>query len=457
MPSQPPAPKPFPWSKLGFAVVILLTLTLADMRVRFTAEHTANVFFWDQWDIYNPLFDGGDWWQIFSYQHGPHRQGVGFLFTAALAHFTHWDARGDAFLVVGVTVLAALLALPLARKCGARPGLTLVTVPVIFLTLRQFESWISAANPSHGAFPILLTVLYGLACFIPRAPWRLAVLVVLTLFLVFTGFGLFAGAISPVLLALETWHAWRGKDRRHAWLAGTAFLLTVAVWLLFFHGYKSQPAAPGFHFPHERPWEYAWFSGLMLASYAGWQGHLALDVAAGLALFLVLGAVAAIHGWRLLRTGPAAAPASTVIFLLSAGTVLYCLNTAVGRVSLGWHEAPYAPRYVTLVLLGIFALFLHGETLVHRWWRHGWWLAVLVLAASSGLWLRQDDRNAVDWYAKNREKWRDAYLATGSQPKADATTSGDQGYTIYPGDLTHKLEHLRRHRLNLFKPDPSKP
>ena len=456
MPPKPASP-PFPWTKLGFALVVLFTLTLADLRGRFVAENTTNVFFWDQWDFYNPLFNGGGWWDIFNYQHGPHRQAVGFLITAALAHFTHWDARGDAFLVLGVTVLAALAALPLARKCGARDGITLVTVPVIFLTVRQFESWVSAANPSHGAFPILFTLLYGLACFIPRPPWRLAALVVLTLCLVFTGFGLFAGALSPVLLGLETWHAWRAGDRRHARLAGAACLLTLGVWLLFFHGYKSQPAVPGFHFPHERPWEYAWFSGLMMASYAGWQGHLGFDVTAGLALFLVLSGVATIHGWRVLRVGPTASPASTVIFLLSAATVLYCLNTAVGRVSLGWQEAPYAPRYVTIVLPGIFALFLHGETLSRRAWRHGWWVALLALAATSGLSLREDDRNAVQWYARNREKWRDAYLATGSQAKADAATSPDQGYTIYPGDVTARLEFLRQHQLNLFKPAPSKP
>ena len=457
MPSHPPASPAFPWSKLAVGAVVLFTLVLFDQRVRFTAGHTANIFFSDQWDIYNPLFNGEGWWKIFSYQHGPHRQGVGFLFTAALAHFTQWDARGDALLTVAVSGLAALLALPLARRCGARGGFTLVTVPVIFLTMRQFESWIGPANPSHGAVPVLLMLLYGLTWFVPRPRWRLGLLVLLTLFLVFTGFGLFAGALSPVLIGLEAWHAWRRSDRPAAVLAGAAALLCLAIWGLFFTGYQQQPAVPNFHFPHDRPLEYIYFSGLMLASYAGWQGRLALDVTGGILLFLALGAVAVVHGLRLLRASPETRPASTAIFLLSASTLLYCLNTAVGRVMLGWSAAPYAPRYVTLVVPGVFALFLHGETLTNRRWRNGWWVALLLLAGTGGLFLHQQDRKAVEWYAKNREQWREVYLATGSQQKANEATSPDQGYMIHPGDLTAKLEYLRIRRLNLFKPDPFTP
>jgi hypothetical protein len=454
MPSHPPAPQPFPWSKLALGAVVLLTLVLVDQRLRFTAQNIANVFFSDQWDIYNPLFNGEGWWKIFSYQHGPHRQGLGFVFTAGLAHLTHWDARGDALLTVGVTGLAALLALPLARKCGARTGLALATVPVIFLTLRQFEAWVGAANPSHGAFPLLLLVLYGFTWFIPRPLWRLGLQVLLTFFLVFTGFGLFAGVLSPALLALETWRAFRQDDRRLASLTGAAGLLTVAVWILFFHGYTSQPAVPNFRFPYERPWEYGCFSAIMLASYAGLQGRPGLDLAAGFVLLFLVGGVAAWHGLRLLRSAPSAQPAHAVIFTLSAFTLLYCLGTSVGRVMLGWQDAAYAPRYVTLVIPGIFALYLHGENLAARRWRNGCWAALLLLAVWSGISLSPNDRNAVEWYRRGRETWRETYLATGSQAKTDATTSSDAGYTVHPGDLTAKLEFLRQHRLNLFKPAP---
>jgi len=453
MSAPKPAARAFPWTLLGLVAVVILTLALADHRVRFAYAHTPDVLFWDQWDLYNPLFNGEAWWKTFTYQHGPHRQGLGGLLNATLARFTGWDVRGDAVLTVLATAGAALAALPLARRCGARAGITLATVPLVFLTLRQFEAWVGPANPAHGAFPILLTLLYGLTWFVRSAPARLASQVVLTFFLVFTGFGLFAGAISPVLLALETWYA--RADRRRALLAAAACALTLVVWALFFVGYKSQPAAPNFHFPHERPWEYLYFSGLMFASYAGLHGYGALDLAGGIALFLLVAAVAVVHGLRVIRGAPSARPESTVLLLLSAGTLLYCVNTAVGRVSLGWRDAPFAPRYIPLVVPAILALFIQAERWSTAWLRHSAWTALFALAAWSGLRLDTDDRNASEWYSRGREKWREVYLATGSQPAADAATSPDQGFTIYPADLTAKLDYLRRHRLNLFRPPPA--
>lgn len=451
MPPAPPATRSPLWSTIGLGLVALLTAGLAAHRLHFAWHGTPNILFWDQWDLYDPLFKDAGWWTLFTHQHGPHRQGLGFLFTAAIAQATHWDVRIDAVITVVATVAAAVAALPLARRCGARSGLILATVPLLFLTLRQFESWIGPANPSHGAFPILLTVLFGLSWFIASQPWRLGAQVALTLGLVFTGFGLFAGALAPVLLGLEAWRHWRHGARRPALLAAAACLLTVAIWVVFFAGYRNQPAVEGLKFPHERPLEYVGFSALMFASYLGWHGHGWLDVAGGLALMTLLTVVAAVHGWRVLRSSPAAEPASTVLFILAAATLLYCWNTAVGRVVLGWREAPYAPRYVTLLAPGFLALFLQAERCNPRWLRAGCWVALLALSVATGLTLNRGDREAADWYRRGRAHWREVYLRTGSQHEANVATSPDQGFTIHPGDLTAKLEFLRKRQLNLFK------
>ncbi len=448
---SPPSPG-ISWSKPGHAALAAVTAVLAVHRLYFAFTNTPNILFWDQWGIYEPLFQEGGWWQVFSHQHGPHRQGVGFLFTAGLAHLTHWDARGDAVLTVGATIAAALLAFPLARLCGVRAGLALITVPLIFLTMRQFESWIGPSNPSHGAFPILLTVLLALSWFIRSQIPRLGVQVALTLFLVFTGFGLFAGALAPALLGIEAWRHWRHRELRSAALAGIACMMAIGIWALFFNGYQHQPAVVGFQFPHERPLEYVCFAALMFSSYAGWHGQLAFDLAGGFALMSLLAAVAIIHGLRVLRSSPSEQPESTVLFVLAAATLLFCLNTAVGRVVLGWREAPYAPRYVTLLAPGILALYLQAERFSIGCWRNGCRVALFTLVVWSGLTLSPGDRLASDWYRRGREDWKAAYLASGSQIEANKVTSPDQGFTIYPGDLTAKLEFLRQRRLNLFAP-----
>jgi hypothetical protein len=452
MPARPvPAPRPFPWTLLGLAAVGLLTLALADLRIRFAYANTPNVLFWDQWDIYHPLFRGDGWWGIFAHQHGPHRQGLGGLANAWLAQATGWDARGDAVLTVVATAAATAAALALAVRCGARSGFWLLTVPCAFLTVRQFESWIGPANPAHGAFPLLLTMLYGLTWFLPARGARLALQAALVFLLAFTGFGLFAAAIGTALCGWECWQARR--EPRTLVAPALALLAMAGAWALFLHGYQHQPAAPNFQFPHERPWEYLAFAALMLASYAGVTGPPPLALAVGGALLAALTALTAVQAWRALRAGPATVPAATVLAVLAGAVVLYCLNTAVGRVGLGWREAPYAPRYVTLVLPGILALFVAVERLRPGLARHAGWALLAVHAGWAGLAMDADTRHAADWYRRGREHWRAVYLATGSQAKADAATSPDQGFTIYPADLGPRLEHLRRHRLNLFKPE----
>lgn len=439
----------FPWSRLAFGLVVLFTLTLAEQRIRFVCANTPNVLFWDQWDLYNPLFHGEGPWAMFSYQHGPHRQGLGGLATAGLATLTRWDVRGDAILTIGATALAALLALPLARRCGARGGLWLLPVPLIFLTTRQFEGWVGAPNAAHSAFPVLLTVLYGLTWFVRDWRWRLAGQVPLTLFLVFTGFGLFVGALSPVLLALETWHARRERARGAATAA--ALLLVLAIWALFFHGYHHQPAVSDFHFPHERPWEYLWFVALMFANYADLQPFHPYGLAAGV-LPLLLACIAFTRGRTLLTAAPSTQPANTVLALLAAATLLYCVNTAIGRVSLGWQEAPYASRYVTLTALGIFALYLQAESLTRPWTRLAAWAGILALMLFSGLVFSREDRNATEWYRLGRERWREACLSRPEPPTTVPVPGGD--FPIHPGDVRAKVDFLRRHRLNLFAPAP---
>ena len=100
------------------------------------------------------------------------------------------------------------------------------------------------------------------------------------------------------------------------------------------------------------------------------------------------------------------------------------------------------------------ALYLRGEQLSGRWWRHAVWIALLAAGAWHGLVLGKEDANAASWYFHGRQKWREVYLATGSQQKADDATRPDQGFTIYPADIGPKLEFLRQRQLNLFQPQP---
>jgi len=37
-------------------------------------KYSVNLPYWDQWDIYRPLFAKLPLWRLFLWQHGPHRE-----------------------------------------------------------------------------------------------------------------------------------------------------------------------------------------------------------------------------------------------------------------------------------------------------------------------------------------------------------------------------------------------
>jgi hypothetical protein len=421
---------------------------LALRQLRFVDRYAVNVLFFDQWGFYYPLFHGQGWWDTFDRRHGPHREGIGLVVTRVLAEMSGWDSRVDAFAVSAAIIAAALLALVLLGRCGNRGGLgAALAVPVLFFNVHQFEAFVGASNLSHGAMPVLLLMAFCLACFIRGDAWRLATLSLLTFLLIFTGFGILAGVVAPLLFGVEAVQAARSGARGHALMASGAFLSVLASWALFRRGYVFDPALANFHFPYEKPLQYAVFSGRMLANFFGLARPGAGPVIFGLSLAAVMAAVCAWHGRRCLMHGVAREPRSAVLFFLSAYEIIYCSSAAVGRVMAG-DSAPLASRYVTLLVPVGLVLVLELSSL--RRGRAAFWSCLFfTLAIAPGcLVLQAWEMESVNWYHDVKVTWRAAYLATHDEKEADRRAK----FVMYPVPLTFELSYLERNRLNLFKP-----
>jgi hypothetical protein len=421
---------------------------LAFRQLRFVDRYSVNVLFFDQWGFYYPLFHGQGWWDTFDRRHGPHREGAGLVVTRILANLSAWDSRVDAFAVSAAIIVAALLALVLLRRCGSRAGLAAaMAVPVLFFNVHQFEAFVGASNLSHGAMPVLLMMAFCLACFIRGDAWRLAALSLLTFLLIFTGFGILAGVVAPLLFAVETVQAARTGARGHAFMAAGAFLSVLGSWALFRRGYVFDPALANFHFPYEKPLQYAVFSGRMLANFFGLSVPGLGTVLFGLSLAAVMAAVCAWHGWRCLKHGVAAEPRSAVLCFLSAYEIIYCSSAAVGRVMAG-ESAPLASRYVTLLVPVGLVILLELSSL-KRGQAAFWSCLFFTLAIAPGcLVLRPWEVESVNWYHDVKVTWRSAYLATHDEAEADRRAR----FVMYPVPLDFELSYLERNRLNLFKP-----
>ena len=94
--------KPGPFST--WACVLAAHLILSWRLLRFIGEKSVNVLFWDQWDFYDPLFEHKGLCELFRWQHGPHRMGIGLVLTKVVAELSRWDTVVDSF-GIGVAIV----------------------------------------------------------------------------------------------------------------------------------------------------------------------------------------------------------------------------------------------------------------------------------------------------------------------------------------------------------------
>ena len=113
-PSPSPAPlgaNPLlPARSFWTLLLLLIAFSVLALRLLILISHYAvNVFFMDQWDIADAtLFQRHSLWEMFRWQHGPHRQGLGSLLAYLIEPFFHWSSRSESFLAAALVIFAAL-------------------------------------------------------------------------------------------------------------------------------------------------------------------------------------------------------------------------------------------------------------------------------------------------------------------------------------------------------------
>lgn len=447
-PASPSAPGATRAQLLSLAGLAAVFVALAWRMHAFVDANCVNMLFWDQWDFYIPFFEGRSHWDAFCFQQGSHRMGIAFLLTRALASLSDWNVRWDAFAISFTMMAAALLALRLATRCGLKLGLGLVAIPLFFFNLRQYEVFVGASNLSHSSFPVLMLMLCCLAWFWKNTPARLVTLSVLNFLLVFTGYGIFAGLLIPAILLLELVQHLRTRRRTEFLWTTAALFACAAAWVVFAQEYIFVAHLEGLNLGYNKPIEYLYFVGLMLANFLGVPGTGGATLAVGYVFLALLLATWLWHGLRLLRLGCDQERVSVVLFFLSSFGLVYVANTAIGRVAFGWEASAVASRYVPLMVPGALALLLQAGLLANRRLSLGLVGLLTVATAVGTLALRKDDLSLITWYRQGRLEWRQAYLATHSVQEANRRSN----FQVFPRDIDERIKYLEKHRLNLFAP-----
>lgn len=429
--------------------ILATTSTLLAIRLFwFASQYSVNILYSDQWAFYSPLFAHENLWQLFTWQHGPHRQGIGLIVTKFVADSTGWNTIADSLAIVVLLSIAMILAYILKYRLFGSLTLWDLTIPLLFLTIFQYEAIVVVANLSYGAFPIMMIMLYCLTLLIQdRRTIRYIILLVLNFLLIYTGWGLFMGPVTIVLLSFDFYTSFR--DKRGVFISGAALVIALISLLLFFRLYQFNPAISCFGFSNSYILQYPVFMGLMLAAFFGWHVRLlgALAIPIGLVLLAIAIFVLLYHGRRVVKYGPYSNQISLIITILLSYSLLFCVNTAIGRVCTGLYLAQVS-RYTTLLIPAFLAIYLHLITIKTTKLSIFILASFIAIASIGSLPLGIIEGVALKTY-NSKINWKSCYLQTYDIESCNQLT----GFEIYPfsEQLPEKLDYLKEKRLNLFK------
>ncbi len=418
-------------------------------------RYSVNLLFWDQWDFYEAFFFDKhlSLWQLFSWQHSPHRQGLGFILTDIINRLSGWNTRAECF-AAGIIMLIALLFFgAVKRKLTGGFSRFDVILVIIVLTPLQHGIFSGTPNLSHGSVPILLVSIYCLSWMAANRNFRYGSVLLVNYIMIYTGFGIFIGIITPGLFLLESISSYRKKRGPWGPAENGAFILSVLSLFSFCYGYTFNPAVEGFQFPYPEWWNYPIFIIIGLANFWGMKGVgvyslLAGGLTLGIFIWLIFHYGKRLVTFALATVEPdkTSKDAALINFSLLLFTLLFCANTAVGRISLGLNAAQ-TTRYVPYMIPAFVACYYHlrlkysEKTLLS--------ITLLFAIIFSTTFIKPDLRQ-MKLSATQKRLWKEKYLEVEDNYAAEQY-SGIQIYPV-PDDtnLVNKLNYLKEKKLNLY-------
>jgi hypothetical protein len=421
-----------------------------------------NIFFSDQWEFNDAtLFQHHSLWQMFTWQHGPHRQGAGALLQRLIEPLFQWNSRTESFVVGGVITIAAICALWLKRKLYGEISYSDVIIPIVFFSTLQFETLFITANFAHGPLPLLFILLYCLAWTCRSLPARYSLVLIINFLTIYTGFGMLLGVLTPFFFAIDYWVNLRKTEKGLIYFV-VALLLSLASFGSFFLNYKIQPAADCFSGQMQSPLDYAWYMALMFAPFFGATGTGAFTTMVGVIAVCALLVCLAFSVWRLLRTPETDAQGSRVqdehtqasrwtkhfiIAILIAYCLLFSVGTAHGRLCLGIQYAQ-SSRYVIYLNLGLLGLYFTLLMIPNRIARNVL-VAILGVSLLGTISSAERQRAIMTRIQNSKRAWKNCYLALNDLAECNrhARLHPDDPERIH---MQEKLDFLKRTRQNLF-------
>jgi hypothetical protein len=440
------------YKRLLTGPVLAIVAVIVMLGLRFSlviSKYSINVFFYDQWEYLTPFFGHSPTLsELFFLEpaRGPIREGLGLFVDKFLYPLTHWNSRIDSFMVGGSIFAAMLLALLLKRKLYGALSYSDVAIPIIFLTLQQYEALVGTPNPGYSSLPLLMMMLYCLALLGRNRLLRYALVLALNFLLIYTGWGFFMGVVTVGVFLLECYWSWRGMTSVPLVTAVMGLVLAAGSLASFFIHYTFFSGVECFEIPHRHLLHYPQFTALMFSGFVvprPIQVSLRMTVL-GVAILTFVAAVLRQHLLRLSKDPHG--QADLVGAVLLSYSLLFAANASIGRLCQGLQMA-YSSRYVTLLIPAFLASYFF---LLSSSWQGQrnlvltLWILLLLPATVRKPW------DEVRWYSSGKRNWAECYVRTENIHYCDQSANFAVHTPFEEIGLQQKLDYLKQHQLNLF-------
>lgn len=322
-------------------------------------EFFIDIPFWDEWSIL-PItgienLSFAELWQ----QHSEHRIFFPRLLTLSLAHFSHWDIRWEIMgnvIISGLSFLVIFHQLKKHEREYGRPFPLIgwLAISLLFFSFSQYENWLWGFQIQ--IFIARLAMLCGFTFLthwrstFSYRPYALALLCGVVATFSFGG-GLCYWPTGAFLLFT--------LPKKRKLFLSLWCIVSLAVILLYFHGYTQPPHTSGLMFGVRHPWECLIYLCITLgAPIAPFNIMLALII--GFTGLVIFSKICFSRRKNILNREPLDFFIILIIF-----TLINALVTAMSRVELGLGQA-ITSRYITIHSFFWISLIVMTVDMVYR-------------------------------------------------------------------------------------------
>jgi len=434
-----------------YSIITIAYLILSARFFYFIYKYTANILFWDQWDIVNDILHKNLIPLLFT-QHSEHRIGVGLVITKILESFSKWDNRVESLTIGLIILFASFFALLLKKRLTEKLEATDVVIPFLFLGLYQWESMTWGFQIAF-VLPLLFLFISLYLFTLKNSLWRNILLLILVFLSTYSSLhGIFLGGITGLFFFLGfLTEKERAKKIRNLIFSFASVLIAASYRINY------TPAT----FLGAKNFDVIALSKYIILEISSFIGFVPSSTYANvlklLVVSLLLLVIPTIALVSFVWLGYSALKNNLVvkyfpIFSLFIFSALFAASTAYGRLGLGYGGAA-SSRYTTFMIPLYLAIYLTITLLLSNHLKRllvPFLIILFVFFSNQGAYInyvrvteRRDGLN----------RWKTCYLKKEDVKICNKGAS----YLVFPENrsefLKLRLDELEKNKVNLFSSD----